>query len=351
MTIALQDSWYEFVDSLQRSIYENNITLWGFLTGGTPPFTTKSGLPVLSFPDEQAVCVLQRGVLNDVTDRRMTPTLLGAITPQPLLVLNADEGQIDLNAESAQLLKVTLSLSFSCLSRFFHPMDTDSQPPLAIQFRTARALGRGTLQVVDWTPDVTRKLSANDQALRKHGRLPVAPAAGFTLVGSVWHQSASVLIHDTRKSGATYLLGQDEGTYFGCELATHPKTVKAAYTSLVPPAAKRHVARQGEWFVTPVADKDVPAVQDCTFVIPTYLGNRIGLPIENAHSAVHYAGAHSSSREVSIPTRVVGARLYTQGVRLSHSDGDHTGIELPGARWYTYDRNTAVRSFSEEGVD
>ena len=225
-----------------------------------------------------------------------------------------------------------VTISFLCLSRFL-----DDAKPLVI----AAMLHSGRIGMLDFTADETRKVSVADRK-KYEDKKPVAPPEpGFTYMGHispVWHRAATVLLKSGRMR---ILLGQDDGTYFGCELKGTPGTIKEAFKSLMPEHIRkvRGVKRQGEWFVVPVADKNVPAITECAATTC----DSIDLPVDDEEGARHTV----TSNDIRIRK---DGRIYANRASLCHSLGDHPELDMP-AGWYTFDRNTAKRSFSQEGVD
>lgn len=287
------------------------------------------------------------GDLTRSNPRDCTPA--GALVTykgKPYVVCNADDGAA---APQAFVGKdMGAMLSFTCLGRFFVKAGSKVSP--AHQAATHFVSGRCLL--VDLTPDTQISIDkATQTKLRADGKLQKTlprPQAGFTLLSRgiferefYWHRSGSCLVFDTELK-RSYLLGQDESTYFGVELADNPKTVVAAFTSLIPKAARgTKYLRQGEWFLVPCKETDVPAAKDCAvqFNDPTYEDSII-LPLETPDSNPHKVGC-SAGR--------VGpdAVLYLRDACLEHSQ--HETLDATG--WHAVYKNTALRSFSEEGVD
>lgn len=234
-----------------------------------------------------------------------------------LLLLNGDNSaDIDGYLEplvdhfSADLFPVT---SFACLARFYK------------EGEALRRLCRGDLKVVDYTTSEFRK--------SKNKKTP--PAPGFTWTHGGWHRSGTVLFHDKERK-VCILTGQDEGTYFGVELPKLVRTVQEAFQALVPKEVKGSFQRQGEWFMVEVNDKDVPKLSECLVLSEA----SIALPIESDDSNRHSC----LSDDIRIAK---DGRIYALNPDLSH--GEHTSIACSG--WATFYKNTAIRSFSQEGVD
>ena len=212
---------------------------------------------------------------------------------------------------------------------------------------------------VDYVPDsilpVTakqrRQYRASVEAFRKqYGYGPtnsrdMAPnggPCGYTFmpggsgVAYKWHRAATVVLRDTRKKGASYMLGQDEDTYFGLQLPGHPKTIDKAFESLVPRSIRKvdGVKRQGEWFCVPLSEDQVPPIHECVEV------SEAVLPKDDADSNDHTVGGN--------PVMVGNdGTVYAHDGQLIHTD--HESINMKG--WCKYVVSTAVRSVSVEGED
>lgn len=169
---------------------------------------------------------------------------------------------------------------------------------------------------------------------------------GFTQIdGYIWHRAATALFYDRQRT-CYYLLGQDEGTYFGVEISGERviRTVNAAFKALIPVQAQGSgVLRQGEWFVVPVKEKDLPPLNKRAWA------EKIVLPMETPDSKPHCIFAQSDEpqqfQQLFVATN---GRVFAKNFALRHED--HTEIYCKD-HWYTFVRNTAVRSFSQEGVD
>lgn len=275
-----------------------------------------------------------------------------------LAILNADEednGHFDSHKSLVSFcndagIGPMPTVSYRCLSQFYHGRDD----------RVVDGIKSGKLVLLDFSPDETIPLTAKDRAeLRKNKRSSLPhqasdclrpPKHGFSVVGVVanarWHRSGSCLFHD-QTLDRYLLLGQDEGTYFGCELAGPAKTLQAAYDSLVPAEAKgKRYTRQGEWFMVPVPEGDVPPTVDCVLqfdkaaVSGTCATSAVFLPLEsvdgNRHSLWTADGRVGKD-----------GRVYALDPEITHTD--HEALSASG--WYTFYRNTALRSVSTEGVD
>lgn len=241
----------------------------------------------------------------------------------------------------------TLTLSFACLSRLLHGE--------RMVKKTIDNLASRNLQIIDYTPDKVKRLTSDQRKLYRHKvvcRDTIArlrglckPQVGWTLMylgGTLeWHQSAAVVVFDKKKQ-VTYLLGQDDGIYFGCQLIDHPETVREAYMSLTPREARvKGVTRQGEWFAVPTLVSKLPAWDECLCTLEG--DDQFSLPRVN-----HEGNEHC------VVTRNIGRALVsTGGVFVRNADichEEHEVMELPD-KWFKLVRNTAVKSVSEEGVD
>ena len=219
----------------------------------------------------------------------------------------------------------TCTLSFNCLAELLK----------STRNKTFDALANGTIKLVDFTPDETRELSASDKKLFKDGKEVTPPERGFTIVHAKWHRASTVLLSYKKES---WLIGQDEGTYFGVVLQDNPKTVKEAFISLIPEHIRKikGVLRQGEWFAVPVKEKDVPKESECF----CSGDNGVDLPLDTPGSNVH---------EISGDIRITCKGLFVRNFEMDHSQ--HATLVGADGVWYTFVKNTALRSVSVEGVD
>lgn len=268
------------------------------------------------------------------------------------LILNADE-EATHNASFEFIGKKGYEnypcLSFSCLANLIKGEvigDFSSQEVL---------IDKTNLALVDFTPEETRPASDSlkkDLAAARKGknfRFAVfaasvkPPSPGFSLIEPVkWHKSATVVIREGKRS---FLMGQDEGTYFGCILQDNPKTVEEAYVSLMPKEIRgmRGVIRQGEWFAVPVAAKLVPdkTSNDTLIFGDSDNDNGINMPVEDEDSNIHTVTGDF------IVTKK--GEFFARNFSMSHTD--HEEMHGDTNQWYRFVRNTAVASFSAEKVD
>jgi len=246
------------------------------------------------------------------------------------------------------------TLSLQCLGRLVYSRWENDWAKQATNYsKLCKALSDGVVEVVDYTPDRSQELTEAEKKLRTKDKL--VPPSGFTLILQsgryVFHQSATVVVRDNDYETPVYfLLGQDEETYFGCELTGKPQTVQEAFDDLVPDEAKvPGTLRQGEWFAVPVKTKDVPKEEDCFAFFDDSSGswNRDGdfnlfLPRQDPLSNKHYVGASGEGR-------ISPEGVFAKGATLRHDEHEDLGGDIN--TWYTFYRNTAVRSVSVGGVD
>lgn len=225
------------------------------------------------------------------------------------------------------------TVSYNCIGRFYGV----EEDPGYIK----NLLHKGTLQMLDCTFDETKKISAKELKLIQKNNQAKPPQPGFTLVNNTWHRPASVLLVDTKKN-MYLLLGQDEGSYFGVELPKPVKTVGEALESLMPEEAKGKIFhRQGEWFFIEVDESEVPTLLDIKLSSDDqYNENKTLLPLESDDSNHHI---------MRCSKMVVGndGEVYVYAPTVEHDQ--HDDLNVLG--WHIYRRNTALRSFSQEGVD
>jgi hypothetical protein len=138
------------------------------------------------------------------------------------------------------------------------------------------------------------------------------------------------------KKECSYLTGQDESQFFGVRLADNPKSVKAAFISLMPPAVRKakSFVRQGEWFFVPVKYEKIPAC------VLNGEGGTIILPKDAEQSNDHIieASAWCISKD---------GRIFIEDANISHAQ--HAQVNLAG--YHEVLLNTAKHSVSVEGVD
>lgn len=232
-----------------------------------------------------------------------------------------------------------VTFSVNCLSRMLNGDRWNNDSTIR---KMLHKLAEGAIKVVDFTPDQEVRMSKNDRAkyqrwTERHSNErtdvpPIEPPElGFTLMGGVWHRSASILFRVDKMS---ILMGQDEGSYFAVELADNPRTIGEAFESLVPPEVRgKKFQRQGEWFAVECDEEDVPKIGECLLE-----ASDITLGREDENSNYH---------ELSGDIRVSKDGLIYANGNLTHEQ--HENLRL--RNWAVFYRNTAVRSVSIEGVD
>ena len=248
-----------------------------------------------------------------------------------MLLLSGDE---DRNYLVDQIVQFELPVtSFSCMGRFYKSEE---------EFLTRVESGKVT--ILDYRPSEFRDLSAEDKKIlkRKKDNIPTPPELGFTLLDQVkWHRSGNVLFYDKEK-GMCVLTGQDEGTFFGVELPKKCNTIEQALKALIPEKAKgKSYFRQGEWFLVPVSNDEVPKLKDCI----TFQQDQeaiVCLPVETDDSNCH--NLHTFDLRID-----KNGVFFAKELTLDHFE--HKTIYTDKNQWYALYKNTALRSFSEEGVD
>ena len=218
------------------------------------------------------------------------------------------------------------TLSFRCLGRFITNGKVNS-------FIAAKYLANGKVKIIDSTVDE-----------RIEGVESKSPGLGYTYIDNydgtgIWHKPSEFLLEH---NGKQIIFGQDEGSYFGSELKNKVKTCTEAIKSLRPKNVPKNAERQGEWFAVQVKEKDVPTFINCAATFSSLSDQDITLPREVRDSSQHIV--------ITIDGRIdKKGNVYAKNPTLMHENGDHNDLMCFG--WYTFIRNTAVRSYSEEGVD
>jgi hypothetical protein len=211
------------------------------------------------------------------------------------------------------------ALSFTCLSRF-----TNCKPK-----NIPNLIMTDKIKIVDFTKD------SIIQTKNKK-----SPGMGYTLTDEkpyVWHRPATFLFNFVDRKYQV-IMGQDEGSYFACELPkdSNCKTINEAFVSLIPEEIrnKKGVLRQGEWFLVPVSESRLPKFEDylCEF-------SHLSLPRDNDYSDYHVIDGLGFVNKNN--------KIYATNFNLKH-EGHKT---LTCEKWVCFYKNTAVRSFSEKGVD
>ena len=143
------------------------------------------------------------------------------------------------------------------------------------------------------------------------------------------------------------LFGVDDSAYFGCELPCRAASIDEAFRALTPDHLHgvSGLVRQGEWFMVPVKEKDVPDPKDCVLLFnaraDAWEDEVVFLPLDHPDSNCHVIGTTDGR---------VGrdGKVYALSACLDHQEHGTTDA---GSKWVTFEKNTAVRSYSQEGVD
>jgi len=224
-------------------------------------------------------------------------------------------------------LEAMPTVSFRCLSELTGAHVED----------VVKMLRSMELTILAYIPDQRIDLRKSDKEHLKAGKPEYKlkpPKQGFTLLSHCWHCSATVVLYNN-KNDETYLIGQDEGTYFGCVLPERVTSVEDAYECLKPPEARKgNVLRQGEWFFVPVSRKNLPSEVGCDALFE----ESIIMPIDDENANRHYLFGEGMVHEGTI---------YCHDPRMEHDD--HATVKPEG--WYALHKNTALRSVSVDGVD
>lgn len=225
------------------------------------------------------------------------------------------------------------TVSFTCIARL---LDIDVM-------NVGFMINSREIEILDYTGDQSIKIPYKERRKFENKDLSeinkFAPKGySYNYIEQCWHMSSTVLF---KHEGVYYIIGQDEGSYFGCELSGKPKTIEAAFEDLKPKqvCGVEGVLRQGEWFLIPVKETEVP---DFSFnVIRGYAS--IVLPMESKES-----NEHNLCGDICIDFKT--GRIFAQEIELWHEEHDGINTRLTNG-WYEIVRNTAVRSVSVQGVD
>ena len=265
-----------------------------------------------------------------------------------------------------------ITFSFECLSQLLlSSKDIQS------------SLKDGTLELVDYTLDETRKFGEKEGKALKSlsdeeyggGDFPLSiresgaalnhlqPESGFTpIVMSMrnnsrnkWHRPAYTLFREKYKNKFHYyLLGIDEDQYFGVELPEKVGSVSEAFEALKPKEVKnhpnkKHIQRQGEWFMIPVTvSENLPGPHESV----TSVDGEITLPREDLDSNEHVVVASELMVDSNLTVYAYKPTISAE----DHSMVSSSNIKLPKKDWYGHGWckfvcNTALRSVSIDGVD
>jgi len=287
---------------------------------------------------------------DDCVDDTIAPALLFI---GDTVIANADENASDNQILDYDLCQNLACLSFDCLANLIRGKVVNDWPS-----KTMKVISGAKLSIVDFTPQETKPASAaireNYSSVNRKANFNFyawaakqkTPGYGFSLIMTnklEWHKPSTVVI---RNGNVTYLMGQDEDTYFGCQLADNPNSIEEAYLSLIPAEARgvKGVLRQGEWFAIPVANqKSVPDRFDKNVILCDCDCDSLGLcfGLEDKDSNHHHL-----SGEIIV---LKDGRYFVRNFEIEHSE--HATLSGEHNVWYTFARNTAVASFSAERVD
>jgi len=235
------------------------------------------------------------------------------------LIINGDE---NLGADFQDIEYPTITTSFNCLSRFFK----NKKDMLA-------KLTSGDVSILEITSDSFIPFTNEEKnfALFDSDKLK-SPGLGYTRLGYEWHKAGNILLYDKTKP-QTIILGMDEDSYFGCELPGKPKTIEAALKALIPASlrSRKDLHRQGEWFFVP---ETIEVVSN-----QTYEDVRLTLPKD----------PDGNDHEVNADMMFIKKNGDVLLLNPTVTHWDHETLDLQG--WFSFKCNTAIRSFSEEGVD
>jgi hypothetical protein len=262
----------------------------------------------------------------------------------PGLVINFREKQIIIrngDTDSNGLVRHAIrddfpTTSFNCLEELFGP--------------AVNLLLNGKLRLIDYTPDSKIPMTATEKRTwqnfrrRQDKNPPGTPTnrTGYSAVSLEWHRSGSCLFEF---NGKRFLTGQDEGTYFGVQLAGQPNTVDEAFLDLVPSQIQgKSYRRQGEWFVVPALElgfKNIPHYwEPGVLACGSDYDAGIVLPREED------GNEHTIHADEVVVTK---DGVFARGGYLGHDE--HREVHFSGDDWVTFLKSTAVRSVSIEGVD
>ena len=258
--------------------YGNHTDFDSYLKSGIPVVTYKNWVVTFDDIDANAVVINSNGLIHTAFSdtecegiRRewdktkisdIDPDPVGVILPNPIKGCDTALGVI-YNGDEANNFLVGASdfeaptISFECLTRFF--VKTDDAPDCNKLVEVVKRLGKGTIEVVDYTPSTTIEFTTSEKQQQKvyntyltkikEGKVvknkvsPLKPPErGFVAVCQSWHRTSSVLLY-CYKENFTILMGVDEDSYFGCQLIDNPKTISDAYLSLIPKALQKHSER------------------------------------------------------------------------------------------------------------
>ena len=233
-----------------------------------------------------------------------------------------------------------LTISFRCLARFLGAEREPTKDDIVTALKGCR--------VAEFHPEE-----------RISGPKTKKPGPGFVFIGrNTWHRSPNVLLTLTIGDVRKYIImGVDEDQYFGCQLSEPVFTIENAYTSLMPAhirkTPKENIRRQGEWFFIKLDGKieDYAGVKKLTVnnlyqddIVIHYLRGRNDDESSNTHVV-----ACNVMYEIADSLNINGGKPIPLFVDGTVNHNQHNDLYLSGYWWAI--ENTAVQSYSEEGVD
>jgi len=280
-----------------------------------------------------------------------------------MLMRPATDGVFFLNDCSEVLV---LSISLLCLARL-----RNNGKPNPID--AANELRTGKWEILAYRPDdfmspIPKELCGLSSYKKTFKtRLAKYTAEGWTMFRDdetrrrYMHRPAMLLMKPGKGNKYPHhvLFGQDEESYFACALPTKKSTTIAqALKELCPKEARgKFVRRQGEWFEVPIPMDKVPSPEQCVVDMPRFdLNPRVSVSPEPSV----FLGPYSSSGNRHILT---GEKIrigkdgcvYAFKTNLEHPQHkDLLWVNQPDdvmGWWVKYVKNTAIESFSQDGVD
>jgi hypothetical protein len=195
------------------------------------------------------------------------------------------------------------------------------------------------IKVIDTSPDIYKRCVVKNKF--KKFRESVPQGAQLRIHKNVknkievmsYHLAGTALI---KYGKFYYLCSADENSYFVSKLRTQPKTISTAFKSLKPAVVNKYekenkiqVARQGEWFFLPTKIK---------FKREQIKKLGVALPLDHEESNKHLVSHYIKQNNQHL--------CYG---RVIHDE--HASISLEGKYWYKAVLNTALGSWSQQGVD
>lgn len=274
---------------------------------------------------------------NILFTKTNTPVAI-VLEDRDLILLNGDDGgYLGWIDDYLDLYEKQITVSFRCLGRFF----TDGKTPT-------------DTEMIDALNCVVIKDFTSDSIIRQKK----SPGAGYVhTYGDEWHRSASVLF-ENQLTGLYILMGVDDDQYFGCSFAMEEaiaQSISEAYKALMPEHIRdtlpEYISRQGEWFFVKLDGK------------PEDYDGAEKIHFNNDHIEQQYVLKSRNDSPVS-NTHVVECRelwLINDSYGINNGNkipifknptvyhNQHPELSMEGFCWPV--ENTAIKSYSEEGVD